>query len=32
VTGTEEAKLEAFRLVRDQIEARVREFVRELYN
>jgi len=27
VTGTEEAKLEAFRLARDQIRARVLEFV-----
>jgi arsenate reductase len=27
VTGTAEAKLEAFRLVRDQIQAKVREFV-----
>jgi len=27
VTGSAEAKLEAFRLVRDQIQARVREFV-----
>ena len=31
VTGTAEVKLEAFRRVRDQIQARMREFVREIY-